>query len=150
MTHFRTGRHLLRGGDRIRDELDALGVISLALAPDPGVGETIAVLVDRDRRGHEVAIVAGTTGVDAVLDVVEWLCEAASGADRTDIGGFVVASVRPHLPVEPGDVDRWFEASERCAAAGFELIEWFVISGSPCADVACPRDLVGEPPRWRR
>jgi hypothetical protein len=26
-----------------------------------------------------------------------------------------------------------------------ELVEWFVIGGQ---DVTCPRDLLGEPPRW--
>ena len=146
MSHFCTGRHLLRAGETIHDEFDALGVISMALAADPGVGETIVLVLDPERRGREIVIVNDTAGGDALIGVVEWLC----ARHRDDVGGFVVASVRPRMPVEPGDVDRWFEASDLCAAAGIELVEWFVISGRRSADVSCPRDRVGEPPRWRR
>jgi hypothetical protein len=34
--------------------------------------------------------------------------------------------------------------SDIAEQAGVELLEWFVISG----DVTCPRDQLGEPPRW--
>jgi len=150
MSHFCTGRHLLRAGDRIHDELDALGVVSMALAPEPGIGETIALVLDHDRRSREIVIVNDTPGGDDLIGVVEWLCAAVRSGARPDVGGYVVASVRPRQPVEPDDVDRWCEASELCAAAGVELVEWFVISGHRAADVSCPRDLIGEPPRWRR
>ena len=42
------------------------------------------------------------------------------------------------------DVDRWLEMSDIAEQVGVELIEWFVIGG----DVTCPRDQLGEPPRW--
>ncbi len=35
--------------------------------------------------------------------------------------------------------------SDLTSAAGVELVEWFVIGD----DIHCPRDLLGEPPRWR-
>ncbi len=47
-------------------------------------------------------------------------------------------------PLE-GDGDRWLEMSDLTSAAGVELVEWFVIGD----DIHCPRDLLGEPPRWR-
>jgi hypothetical protein len=35
--------------------------------------------------------------------------------------------------------------SDVTSAAGVELVEWFVIGD----DIHCPRDLLGESPRWR-
>ncbi len=43
-----------------------------------------------------------------------------------------------------GDVDRWLELSDLAEQAGVELLEWFVIGDA----ITCPRDLLGEPPRW--
>jgi hypothetical protein len=46
--------------------------------------------------------------------------------------------------VDAGDVDRWLEASDLLEGYGLELLEWFVIGDRTW----CPRDLLGEPPRW--
>ena len=38
------------------------------------------------------------------------------------------------------------------ADLGVELVEWFVIGGDTptvAANASCPRDLLGESPRWR-
>ena len=64
-------------------------------------------------------------------------------------GALVVASIRPGRGPMPGDVDRWLEASAIADDAGVDLLEWFVIDGGAGAGTAwCPRDLLGEPPRW--
>ena len=61
------------------------------------------------------------------------------------VGAMIVASVRPaHHDPDASDIDRWLEMSDLTEQAGIELLEWFVISEG----VSCPRDLLGEPPRW--
>ena len=66
--------------------------------------------------------------------------------------GIVVASVRPvalgadeAAAVADGDIDRWFAASDIAADHGVELLEWFVVGPF---GVICPRELLGERPRW--
>jgi hypothetical protein len=59
----------------------------------------------------------------------------------------VIATVRPHDGVLPGDVDRWLDASSIARDHGIELIEWYVIGPH---GTQCPRDLLGEPERWGR
>ena len=61
------------------------------------------------------------------------------------LGALVLATVRPGQGALAGDGDRWLEMSDLASAAGVELVEWFIIG----ADIHCPRDLLGEPPRWR-
>jgi hypothetical protein len=61
------------------------------------------------------------------------------------LASLVVASVRPEGGLLPGDVDRWLEASTRCEQRGIVLLEWYVMGRY---GPECPRDLLGEPPRW--
>lgn len=146
MSHFCTGRHIKKGGEPIADGLDALGVIALAMSDDPASEETIVLVLDDERRGHTILVVDGTDHPDAVVEIADTIANAVA---RHPFGASVViASVRPRHPVEPGDLDRWLEASDRLAGAGGELVEWFVITGTDCADAECPRDLLGEAPRW--
>ena len=146
MSHFSTGRHIPYGGEPIVDATDALGVIALAVSPDPGPGETIVIVLDAERCGHTILVVGGTDHPDALLEVVDTI--AAAALTHQDGMSIVIASVRPRHALEPADIDRWLEASDRLARAGAELVEWFVISGISCVDAVCPRDLLGEPPRW--
>ena len=72
---------------------------------------------------------------------------AATGGE---LAAAVLASIRgstfPAQPFpEPDDVDRWLDMSELISQAGVELLEWFVIDPT---GVWCPRDLLGEAPRW--
>ena len=89
---------------------------------------------------------SGTHQPDDVLEVVE--CFTRSAAHGGRVGSIIVASVRPAAAAtrrRPAtDVDRWLEMSDIAEQAGVELLEWFVIGG----DVTCPRDRLGEPPRW--
>jgi hypothetical protein len=118
-------------------------LLTLAMAIEqPLRAETITLLLDEQRRGIAVAVVSGTHRPDDVLEVVECLTRGAAHGGR--INSIIVASVRPERSCTATDVDRWLEMSDIAEQAGVELLEWFVISG----DVTCPRDQLGEPPRW--
>jgi hypothetical protein len=121
-------------------------LLTLAMAiQQPLRAETVALLLDDQRRGIIVAVVSGTHRPDDVLEVVECFTRSATHGGR--VGGIILASVRTG-PTDEGtaaaDVDRWLEMSDIAEQAGVELLEWFVIGG----DVRCPRDQLGELPRW--
>ena len=122
-------------------------LLTLAMAiQQPLRAETVTLLLDDQRRGIAVAVVSGTHRPDDVVEVVE--CFTRSSAHGGRVGSIVVASVRPNDDDpdddDDTDVDRWLEMSAIAEQAGVELIEWFVINGA----VRCPRDRLGEPPRW--
>ncbi|MET0144849.1 MAG: hypothetical protein ABW328_08710 [Ilumatobacteraceae bacterium] len=142
---YRTPR---AGIDPVTSATAALAVVQLAMWMPPRF-ETIALLLDEDHRGRTVVVVAGTEEPDALIDVVERLADSMVGSGHD--GALVVASIRPGGGLEPGDDDRWIEASDLADDAGVELLEWFVVTERPDRTTAwCPRDLLGEPPRWRR
>ncbi len=130
------------GLDPIRCADQALAVIN-AVISDPPTDETVLVLLDTRRTGTCIVIVNGTSPPDRVVDAVEAIAEIAGDGDD-DLEALVVASIRPGGGIDPGDGDRWLEMSDLTAAAGLELVEWFVLGD----DIDCPRDLLGEPPRW--
>lgn len=126
----------------VRCGTDALRVILLAAA-QPMEAETLAFVLDAHGRGGVITVVSGTTEPDSVLAVVECLARAAAGVPSA--AGLVLATVRPHGGVLPGDIDRWLEASALAEAHGVRLVEWYVINRSGAQS---PRDLLGEPERW--
>jgi len=132
------------GIDTISCAETALLTMAMAIQ-QPLRAETVTLLLDDQRRGIAVAVVSGTHQPDDVLEVVE--CFTRSAAHGGRVGSIVVASVRPAVTDDATtatDVDRWLEMSDIAEQAGVELLEWFVIGG----DVTCPRDRLGEPPRW--
>jgi hypothetical protein len=134
--------------DPIDTPRDAVAVVDLAMRR-PLTHETIALVLDEDRRGRTIVVVDGTDDADALIDVVERVAGSISAAGRP--GGLVVATVRPGGGPLPGDDQRWLEASDVADDLGVELVEWFVIAGdapSVWANAWCPRDLLGEVPRW--
>ena len=134
--------------DPIDSPRSALALVDLALRR-PLAHETVAIVLDEDRRGRTIVVVDGTRQADSILDVVERVAESIAATGRP--GSIVVASARPGGGPEPGDDDRWLEASDIADDLGVELVEWFVIGGdvpSVRANATCPRDLLGEPPRW--
>lgn len=128
------------GVDPIDRAETALAVISLAVHR-PLVAETVAIVLDDQRRGMCITVVSGTTRPDDVVEVAERMSEIGDEL----VGGLVLASVRPDGGVLDGDVDRWCEASDVASSHGVELVEWFVVGRR---GIACPRDLLGESPRW--
>ena len=138
---------LPRSSDPIRSATDAIAVISLAIHR-PLEAETIAFFLDHTSRSNTITVISGTTDPDSVLSVAE--CMSLAGARSPTLCGVVLATVRPqterNLPSTlPGDIDRWIEASDITESNGIELIEWFIVGP---AGVDCPRELLGEPPRW--
>jgi hypothetical protein len=134
--------------DPIDSARAALAVVDLALRR-PLAAETVALVLDGERRGRTIVVIDGTHHPDSVLDVVERVAESIAATGRT--GSLVVATARPGGGPEPGDDDRWLEASDIADDLGVELVEWFVIGGdtpSVAANATCPRDLLGEAPRW--
>ena len=132
------------GVDTISCAETALLALAMAIQR-PLRAETVTLLLDDQRRGVAVAVVSGTHQPDDVLEVVE--CFTRSAAQGGRVGSIIVASVRPDRSDEATtstDVDRWLEMSDIAEQAGVELLEWFVIGG----EVTCPRDQLGEPPRW--
>ena len=99
------------------------------------------ILLDGARRGRTIVVVSGTEDPDAVIDVVECITQ---GEGCEELGGVIVCSVRPHGSETDADIDRWLEMSEIASLAGVDLIEWFVVGRA----ISCPRDRLGEPPRW--
>ena len=135
------------GIDPIDSQVAAIALIKLAMHL-PLTAETIALVLDADRRGRTVIVVDGTDEPDSVLEVVERLGDAIATSGRD--GALVLASVRPGGRPLDDDGDRWLEASELAEELGVELVEWFVVTDDLGRATAwCPRDLLGEPPRWR-
>jgi hypothetical protein len=130
------------GVDPIDHPDTALAVVTLA-ADDPPRPATIVLLLDHEHRGVCVTVVSGTARADDSVEVADHLAGVATTTGR--IGAMVVATVRPGGGLLDDDVDRWLEMSELVGAHGVELLEWFVLG----TVTECPRDRLGEPPRWR-
>lgn len=142
MSIFCAARRPPRAGVDPIDTADSAMSVLAAAFHTPARHETLALLLDDERRGHVVFVVAGTTTNDSIHDVADVIAAANQRGD--ELGAVVLASVRPGGSVEPDDVDRWLELSETLGAHGVELLEWFVVGST----TECPRDLLGEAPRW--
>lgn len=128
-----------RGGvDPINDADTAFMAISLAVHR-PFRHETIVAQLDCARRGIALIVVSGTNQPSDVVAVFECLAQPSHV-----VSSLIVASVRPSGFVDDHDIDKWLDMSEIATTAGLELLEWFVIG----TEVTCPRDLLGESPRW--
>lgn len=142
MHHSALHHRLPRAGvDVIGDSATAFAMLSTSIHR-PLRHETILLLLDDARCGRAIVVVSDTVEPDAVIDVVECIADAAAG-----VGALVVASVRPDEDRPGGptrDIDRWLEMSDVADAAAIDLVEWYVVGRS----VRCPRDQLGEPPRW--
>ena len=146
MEPFCSWRRVPRAGvDPVCSASSALTIISLAMHR-PLRFETIVLLLDDERRGVSLVVVDGTAEPDSVVDVTECIAVAV---DPSPAAQLVIASVRPGDGAVRGDPDRWLEASDIAGLHGVELVEWFVIDGETDAvNVHCPRDALGERPRW--
>ncbi len=143
--HDRHRRPLPRAGvDRIDSPATALDLVANVISC-PLVPETIVVTLDPQHRGRALLIVAGTLHPDRLLGVLDTVIAERKGVPPRNAGESVLAvSVRPGGDVLRSDVDRWLEASFLTDTVGVELLEWFVVGRR----VVCPRDLLGERPRW--
>ena len=127
--------------DPIRSAADAIAVLALVA---PFGHDSVAILLDDQRRGHGIVVVTGTTDADALFRLIDLCIETSVQPETHDTSAVILASSRPGGDMEAADAARWIEADLQCDDGGLELVEWFVIGHH----VACPRDLVGDPPRW--
>jgi hypothetical protein len=136
-------RHQLprAGVDRIDDAAAALSIVNHAISTPP-TAETVVLLLGADRTGYGIVIVGGTHHPDDAVHVVECLTCTNPASPRG--GSLVVATVRPGAGLLDADEDRWLEMSDLAESHGTTLLEWFVVG----TQTVCPRDLLGEPPRW--
>ena len=122
-------------------------LLTLAMAiQQPLRAETVTLLLDDQRRGHRRRRRVGHAPARRrargrrVLHAQRRPRRPGRAASSSPACG----PSRTTRPTTATDVDRWLEMSDIAEQAGVELIEWFVIGG----DVTCPRDRLGEPPRW--
>lgn len=142
MFHCPVHRRPPRAGiDPINSYDAAFMTVSLAVHR-PLRHETIVVMLDHERRGLAITAVSGTEQPDDVIEVVE--CLTSPGVHQGRLGAVIVASVRAGADADATDIDRWLEMSDIAEAHAVELLEWIVIG----RHVECPRDRLGEPPRW--
>ncbi len=144
MSSFCTIHRVPRGStEPIVTERAALAAIKMVLEP-PLRHDTIVITLDRERRGRSLVVIHGTDHHDALFGVLD----IVTGIDDDELDALIVATVRPPVAgvpdLDPLDVERWILASELVESSGLELVEWFVVG----AGVSCPRDQLGEPPRW--
>jgi hypothetical protein len=127
-----------RGGiDPIRSEDDALAVIGFL---GPLGHDTVALMLDTERRGSDIVVVTGTVDPDAVFTVID-LCAARRTVDHDAL---ILATGRPGGGLRDDDAARWVEVDLECELAGLRLVEWFVLGWA----VGLPRERAGDPPRW--
>ena len=126
----------------IRSSADAVFLLTLALR-HPNEYESLAFWLDEAGNGSDVISITETLLPDSVIDLVEFMLHRLPPWSRRR--SLVVASIRPDIGVLPGDIDRWMEVNTLCEQHGAQMLEWFVVSHH---GVECPRDLLGEPPRW--
>jgi hypothetical protein len=134
---------LPRAGVDPVDAAAALAVIDLAAHCPPIHHETVVLLLDQQRCGIAITVVAGTRHPDDVVDVADVVVRSAS-ASAGAVHALVIATVRPGGGLLADDADRWLEMSSLASTHGVTLVEWFVLGVA----TECPRDLLGEPPRW--
>ncbi|CAB4578590.1 MAG: hypothetical protein F2534_14940 [Actinobacteria bacterium] len=119
---------------------DALSLIALVIHR-PLVHETVVIALDHSSRGSVITVV----GHGPHHDLCDTLDTFGAVADLEGAAGLVVATVRPHDAIRPGDIDDWLDASALADSWGLVLFEWFVVGPF---GAECPRDLIGEPERW--
>ena len=143
--HDRHRRPLPRARiDRIDSVETALDLLANIVSCPP-VPQTVVVGLDPGRRGRSILVVDGSLHPDSVLDAVDSVVASRRDEPPRNAGeALLAASVRPGGQVLDSDIDRWLEASWMTDAVGIELVEWFVIGER----ITCPRDLLGERPRW--
>ena len=113
------------------------------LVGSPPQEQTLAFLLDDRWVGGVIVSVDNTNLPEHLLGVVEVM--SIAGGRTPPVQSLVVATVRPEHDAEPADGDLWLQASHLAEQHGIVLVEWFVFGP---AGFRCPRELVGEPPRW--
>lgn len=141
--HTSTSNRLPQAGlDPICSAGEALAVFALQLS-QPLCHETLVMLIDSSGCGLSLVTVSGTTMPDQVVDVADTM--AIMLADRLDVSGIVIATVRPRGGVLGDDDTLWFEADAAVESHGLVLYDWLVIGRGGTRSLS---DELGVPSRW--
>jgi hypothetical protein len=122
----------------LRGPRDAIDVL-LVVASQPHRPEAIALVLDHAHRGITCMVVDGA-GSPELCDVADVLLSAVAGRRR--VGAFVLATTEPRTWLAGGgrpDAEcelAWFDLRERFESAGYELLDWFVLSGGLALSMA--------------
>ncbi len=126
----------------VRNPEDALRALGVATGNGSEAGVVLACL-DRERLPLTMFIVEGGDDIVLALDV---LIEA--DRDRSSpLHAVVLATSRPGHAEAPGadEVGVWALLERRCAHAGIELLDWFVLSDGAAWSVGAH---AGSSSRW--
>jgi len=130
------------GVDPICSAGDALAVFALQLS-QPLCHETLVMLIDSSGCGLSLITVSDTTLPHQVVDVADTM--AIMLADRPDVSGMVLATVRPRGGVLADDDTLWFEADAVVESQELVLYDWLVIGRGGTRSVV---EELGVPSRW--
>lgn len=134
--------HPVSAPPTVRSAAAARRLLRPLVAP-PDTQQTLAFLLDHRWVGGLIVAVEHTHLPEHLLGVVEVM--SLAGARTPPMRSLVVATVRPDGGLHPDDGDLWLEASHTAQRHGILLVDWFVVGSR---GFQCPRDLLGEPPRW--
>lgn len=138
--HRRVPKRAIRTADDARR--------TLLLATNDGRDECVVVAcVDDDRLPLTLFIFDGHSRLDDDLeDAVDAVVTAALSSG-SPLGALFLGSSRPGR--EPGptveDEQRWIRMADRCADAGIDLLDWFIVSERAVCSVA---DTLRPGPGW--
>ena len=143
MSPFPSGSVPRAGVDPITTDATARSLVT-ALCRPPCRDAVMVVTLDARHCGLGILRVADNGDPRMLLGVAQYIARIRSSR----CAAVVLVSSRRHRSVWPGDVDVWLELSEMFDDGEIDLREWYVASRA--GGIECPRDLFGEPPRWRQ
>jgi hypothetical protein len=123
--------HAIRTGD------DA--VHTLLLTTDDGAYDcAVVACLDAGRQPLTLFVFDGRTDLDDDLELAVDAVIAAAATAESPLDALFLGSSRRAGEVGPSAADelRWLRMADRCADAGIELLDWFLIQGATVCSVA--------------
>jgi DNA repair protein RadC len=117
----------------------AAAVRTLRLATDNGAYDcAVVACVDGARRPLTLFVFDGRIDLDDDLELAVDAIIAAAASAESPLGAiFLGSSRRAGEPgPSPADERRWVRMADRCADAGIELLDWFLIDAGAVCSVA--------------
>jgi len=128
----------------LRTPDDALRVVLAAVA-EPREAETVVLMLGARHRGSTCLVCRGASSAEQVAALLPILVQSA--ALEPALAAVVLATVRPGggIAVTPADDDAFGAMRHDLAAAGVDLLDWFLLDDELVASVA---ELTGACWRW--
>jgi hypothetical protein len=129
-SHRRVDHAIRTGDDAIR---------TLRLSTDHGAYDCVVLAcLDADRQPLTLFVFDGRPGLDDDLELAVDAVIAAAATVESPLGALFLGSSRRAGEMGPAPADelRWLRMADRCADAGIELIDWFLIQRGTVCSVA--------------